>query len=68
MQVMGLAILTMLLLSMVCVFMGCDRSERAQGPLMCWVEKECAHMLLQHLVLGFELELYAPEEFCMMFW
>ena len=40
----------------------------AQGPLMCWVEKECAHMLLQHLVLGFELELYAPEEFCMMFW
>ena len=24
---------------------------------MCWVEKECAHMLLQHLVLGFELEL-----------
>ena len=25
-------------------------------------------MLLQHLVLGFELDLYAPEEFCMMYW
>jgi hypothetical protein len=25
-------------------------------------------MQLQHLVLGFELELYAPEEFCMMYW
>ncbi|CAL5223000.1 g5447 [Coccomyxa viridis] len=42
--------------------------DDTQGPLGCWVERECAHMLLQHLVLGFELELYAPEEFCMMFW
>ena len=24
--------------------------------------------LLQHLVLGFELHLYAPEGFCMMAW
>lgn len=25
-------------------------------------------MLLQHLQLGFELDVYAPEEYCMLFW
>lgn len=25
-------------------------------------------MLLQQLQLGFELDLYAPEEYCMLFW
>lgn len=39
-----------------------------QGPCGCWVEKECASMLLQHLQLGFELDVYAPEEYCMLFW
>ncbi|KAK9901701.1 hypothetical protein WJX75_009287 [Coccomyxa subellipsoidea] len=40
----------------------------SQGPCGCWVEKECASMLLQHLQLGFELDVYAPEEYCMLFW
>ncbi|KAK9845848.1 hypothetical protein WJX81_004103 [Elliptochloris bilobata] len=38
------------------------------GPLAAWVEKECADVLLQHLLLGFELGVYAPHEHCMLFW
>ena len=41
---------------------------RAQGPLATWVVKECAGVLLQHLLLGFELGVYAPHEHCMLFW
>ncbi len=40
----------------------------AQGPLATWVVKECAGVLLQHLLLGFELGVYAPHEHCMLFW
>lgn len=43
-------------------------SHPMQGPNAVWTEKECASTLLQHLQLGFELDLYAPEEFCMLFW
>ena len=32
------------------------------------MEKECAGVLLQHLLLGFELGVYAPHEHCMLFW
>jgi hypothetical protein len=42
--------------------------DNLQGPNATWVEKECAGVLLQHLTMGFELDLYAPEEFCMLFW
>ena len=40
----------------------------AQGPLSTWVVKECSGVLLQHLLLGFELGVYAPHEHCMLFW
>ena len=33
-----------------------------------WVEKECCQELLQHLLLGFELDCYLPNEFCMLYW
>ena len=39
-----------------------------QGPLSAWVEKECAGVLLQHLLQGFPLNVYAPQEFCMIYW
>ena len=39
-----------------------------QGPLSVWVEKECCQELLQHLLLGFELYCYLPNEFCMLYW
>ena len=39
-----------------------------QGPLATWVERETALMMLQHLLLGFELELYQRYELCMIYW
>jgi hypothetical protein len=39
-----------------------------QGPLATWAEKESAKVLLQHLLLGFELDVYAPHEYCYLFW
>ena len=39
-----------------------------QGPCASWVEKSCAAVLLQHFLMGFELDLYQPKEFCMLFW
>ena len=39
-----------------------------QGPLSTWIEMECCLELLQHLLLGFELECYLPYEFCMIYW
>ncbi|KAK9840241.1 hypothetical protein WJX74_006074 [Apatococcus lobatus] len=42
--------------------------EDHQGPLATWVERETALMMLQHLLLGFELELYQRNELCMIYW
>ena len=39
-----------------------------QGPCALWVEKSCAAVLLQHFLMGFELDLYQPKEFCMLYW
>lgn len=39
-----------------------------QGPCASWVEKSCAAVLLQHFLMGFELDLYQPKEFCMLYW
>ncbi len=39
-----------------------------QGPCAAWVEKGCAAVLLQHFLLGFDLDLYQPKEFCMLYW
>jgi len=38
------------------------------GPISTWVEVEAARAMLSHLLLGWELELYAPREFCMIYW
>ncbi|KAA6425235.1 MAG: hypothetical protein FRX49_04730 [Trebouxia sp. A1-2] len=45
-----------------------DHPEEALGPCAAWVEKGCAAVLLQHFLLGFELDLYQPKEFCMIYW
>lgn len=42
--------------------------EEALGPCASWVEKGCAAVLLQHFLMGFELDLYQPKEFCMLYW
>eukprot|EP00955_Chlamydomonas_euryale_P106832 365730-Chlamydomonas_euryale.AAC.1 len=39
-----------------------------QGPLATWVERETAGCMLQHLLLGFELDLYEPKEYVMIYW
>jgi len=40
----------------------------AQGPLGTWVEIETASAMLQHLLLGCAQQLYAPREFCSLYW
>lgn len=45
-----------------------DHPEEALGPCASWVEKSCSAVLLQHFMLGFELSLYQPKEFCMLYW
>ncbi|KAL3159878.1 hypothetical protein ABBQ38_010276 [Trebouxia sp. C0009 RCD-2024] len=45
-----------------------DHPEEALGPCASWVEKSCAAVLLQHFLMGFELDLYQPKEFCMLYW
>lgn len=39
-----------------------------QGPLSTWVECQTAAAEALHLLLGFELELYSPSEFAMIYW
>ncbi len=46
----------------------CSDLRRAQGPLGTWVEVETAGVMLQHLTLGCVLQLYAPREFCTLYW
>ena len=36
--------------------------------LATWVEREAAAMQAQALLLGFTTELYAPPDYCMVFW
>ncbi|GAX76015.1 hypothetical protein CEUSTIGMA_g3458.t1 [Chlamydomonas eustigma] len=38
------------------------------GPLGTWVERETAGSMLQHLLMGFQLELYEAKEYIMMYW
>ena len=33
-----------------------------------WAEQETALSMLQHLLLGTELHLYQPSEYCMIYW
>ena len=38
------------------------------GPLATWVERETAGCMIQHLLMGFELDLYEPKEYTMIYW
>ena len=42
--------------------------ELVFGPLATWVERETAGCMVQHLLMGFELELYEPKEYTMIYW
>lgn len=33
-----------------------------------WVEEQTYWIAFRFLILGFELELYAPSEYCMVYW
>jgi len=38
------------------------------GPLSCWVERQTARVVASHLIMGFELELYEPRDYAMLYW
>lgn len=39
-----------------------------QGPLATWVESETAWVMVVHLLMGFELQLYEPADYTMIYW
>jgi hypothetical protein len=39
-----------------------------QGPLATWVESETAWVMVRHLLMGFELQLYEPADYTMIYW
>eukprot|EP00873_Tetraselmis_striata_P039188 jgi/Tetstr1/459452/TSEL_004820.t1 len=45
-----------------------DGHGAVDGPIATWVEVQAARVMLEHLQLGWELELYTPHEYCMIFW
>jgi hypothetical protein len=38
------------------------------GPVTAWVESEAAKTMGAHIMLGFQLDLYYPYEYCVMYW
>jgi hypothetical protein len=38
------------------------------GPLATWVERETASCMVQHLLMGFALDLYEPKDYTMIYW
>lgn len=42
--------------------------EDPQGPLATWIERETSESMVHHLLMGFELNLYQPCEYAMIFW
>lgn len=38
------------------------------GPLSCWVERQTARIVAAHMLMGFELELYEPRDYAMLYW
>lgn len=38
------------------------------GPFSCWVERATARIVATHLLMGFELELYEPRDYAMIYW
>ena len=39
-----------------------------QNMLGTWVEREAAEVQAQILLLGFTTDVYAPPDYCMLFW
>ena len=39
-----------------------------QGMLAAWVERDAAEVQVHTLLLGFETDVYAPPDYCMIFW
>jgi hypothetical protein len=38
------------------------------GPLSGWVERQTAWIVAAHLLMGFELDLYEPRDYAMLYW
>lgn len=38
------------------------------GPLTAWVERQTARVVASHLLMGFELDLYEPRDYAMLYW
>lgn len=36
--------------------------------ILCWVEEQTYWIASRFLMLGFELDLYSPSEYCMVYW
>lgn len=45
-----------------------ENGEEVQGLLSTWVEQETTLVQLQHLLMGFEQDLYQPREYDMLYW
>lgn len=43
----------------------CDKISK---HILVWVEEQTYWIASRFLVLGFELELYSPSEYCMVYW
>lgn len=37
-------------------------------PLSIWAQRWMLYIMQRHLLMGFDLDLYAPEEYCMIYW
>jgi hypothetical protein len=38
------------------------------GPLSAWVERQTARIIAAHLLMGFELDLFEPRDYAMIYW
>jgi hypothetical protein len=45
-----------------------NTKQMGQGPLATWVEAETAGVMARHLLMGFELQLYEPVDYAMLYW
>jgi len=43
-------------------------SSSNPGPFTIWVEKESCQIMIRHLLLGFDQELYQPNEYLSIYW
>ncbi|XP_020530594.1 N-alpha-acetyltransferase 35, NatC auxiliary subunit isoform X5 [Amborella trichopoda] len=45
-----------------------EESMKLSKHLLCWTEEQTYWIAGRFLMLGFELELYSPSEYCMVYW